>query len=478
MKIRITVAFCSILSFTVCASVLAQEAGTAPASAPTALPAPAEVQARVATIESVPQLLQLARRFENEKAWASAAIVWRRLTTLSPHNPNYLYSLTVNYALADDKSQAYNALLAIQQAGVGFDLTGEPRFANLHGTEVWDYLVKLHDSARNDSFGEGAVAFEIAPGDRLLESIAWDPVGKSFLLGSARDGVIYRSDRNGRLTAWANPEGESWWSIFDIKVDAARKFVWVTTAAIPHFKGYAAEMAGRASLLKLDLESGKLLAAYPAPNDRLPHILNSIAVSSKGFVVVGEGLRGQLFKLENDALVPLMAEPKLNSIRGMVFSPDDRILYFTDYERGLFGLEIARSTAFDLEAPGDAMLYSIEGLYMYEGQLVAIQNGFSPNRVARFKLSEDGHKIEQTVPVEANNPAFATPTIGTLVGNDLYYIANSQRSYYDSYGLLKGGKPLPPVKVFKTNVRHNWEFRRPSLPASVGPGPIRKPAGD
>lgn len=445
----------------------AQAAASSSAQAP--MPSAAEVQQRVAAVDDINVLVNAAKRFESENAWQNAAIVWRRVTTLSPHNPHYLYNLAVAYALADDKAQAYNVLLAVQRAGAAYDLAGEPRFANLHGTEVWDYLVELHKSALNDPFGEGSVAFELPPADLLLESLAYEPASGDFLFGSARDGAIYRRGKDGELSEWTRPQGDTWWSIFDIKIDAKRKHVWVTTAAVPHFKGYKADMAGRSALLKIDLGNGKLLAAYPAPDDGLPHILNTIAISSKGMVIVAEGLRGQLFKLEGDALRPLMAERKLNALRGMVFSPDDKILYFADYERGLFGLELARGTAFDVAYPDNSILYGIEGLYMYEGQLVAIQNGIRPERVMRFKLGEDGHAIEMGVPVESANPAFATPTLGTLVDNHLYYIANSQRSYYDSYGLRKGSRELPPVKVFKTDVRFNWDFKPPSLPSSLSP---------
>jgi hypothetical protein len=433
--------------------------------------ASSEVQEQVSGMQDPIALQRLAKQFETDQKWAEAAIAWRRLSSLSPHNPAYLYNQSVNFALANDKAQAYHILLTSQRAGLGFKLGDEPRFANLHGTEVWDYLIKLHASALDEPFGEGEVAFEIAPADRLLESVAYDPVSKSILLGSARDGVIYRRGSDGKLEEWSRPQGDSWWSIFDIKVDAARQFVWATTSAIPHFSSYKPEMAGRAALLKLDLKTGDLIEAYPPPDDGLPHLLNSIAISSKGMVVVSDGMRAQLFKFENDELVPLMAERRLNSLRGMTFSADGGILYFADYERGLFGLDLARGSAFDVGYPKDVNLYGIEGLYLYENQLVAIQNGLRPQRIMRFKLSDDGHRVEMGVPLDSAKEAFATPTLGALVGDDLLFIANSQRGYYDGFGLLKGARPLPPTRIFRSDVRFNWDFKPPSLPASLAPTP-------
>ncbi len=436
-----------------------------------------DVQAQVAGMSDSKTLFQLARKFETEAKWADASVVWRRLNALSPHNPTVLYNLIASYAMANDKSQAYHLLLATQGAGLGYDLPAEPRFSNLHGTEIWDYLVKLHTSAKDDAFGEGSVAFELPAADRLLESIAYDPQSKSFLLGSARDGVIYRRGADGKLTAWAQPQGQQWWSVFDIEVDAQRKVVWVTTAAIPHFKGFKAEMTGRSSLLKIDLATGKLIAAYAPPSDGLPHMLNSIALSSKGDLIVSEGMRGQLFKFDNDQLVALMAEPKITSIRGLAFSEDGDTLYFADYERGLFGLDLKRGTAFDIAYGGNVVLYGIEGLFVYENQLVAIQNGINPQRVMRFKLVDDGRRIEMGIALDAANASFATPTLGAVVDDDLYFIANSQRSYYDSYGLLKGDRQLPDTKVFKSNLRYNWDFKPPSLPNTLAPAPKASSGG-
>lgn len=459
-------ALCAALALSAAAHVRAQALPPGTSSSPAVSTG---LQAQLAQMKDPAALRQLALEYQAKQEWANEAAVWLRLHTLYRHNPTYVYNLAVAYALADDKAQGYHVLLVAQRAGLGFDLEKETRFSNLHGTEVWDYLVKLHKAAREDAYGGGELAFEIAPGDRLLESIAHDPRSDTFLLGSGRDGIIWRSDRNGRLTEWAKPQGDTWWSIFDVKVDAERGHVWATTAAIPHFKGYKAEWAGRSALLKIDLADGKLIQAYRAPADGLPHILNGIAVSPQGQVVVAEGMRGQLFKLEAEKLEPLMAQPQLNALRGLVFSADGRTLYFADYERGLFGLDLARNTGFDVADDGKQILYGIEGLYMYEGQLVAIQNGFVPQRVTRFKLDQSGRKIEMGVPLDAAQPAFATPTLGTLVDDELYFIANSQRGYYDSFGLRKGSMALPPVKIYRSDVRFNWDFQPPSLPESLNP---------
>ncbi|MBX3726708.1 MAG: hypothetical protein KF823_12420 [Xanthomonadales bacterium] len=422
-------------------------------------------------ITDVNALVAMASRLQTEGEFDGAVRVWERVRQLRPHNPHYVFELVAAYAGKGDLPQAYNALLIMQRAGAAYDLAGDARMAPLRGTEVWDYLVALFDDAREKAFGDGELAFELAPRDLLLESIARHPGNGDFLFGSARDGVIYRRGRDGQVQPWARPQGESWWGLFDLRVDAGRGVLWATTAAVPHFQGFKAEQGGRSALLKLSLEDGSLIAAYPAPEDGLPHVLNTIAVSPRGQVIVAEGLRGQLFRLGESALEPLMAEPRLNRLRGLAFSGDGNTLYFSDYDMGLFGLDLTRGMAFDVRHPGAVILHGIEDIFVYEGQIVAIQSGTSPQRVLRIKLDDAGRAIAQAVPIEANQPGFDSPTRGVLVDDQLYYIANTQRGYYDSYGLLRSGRELPPVRVFRTPVRFNWDFEPPRLPDHLVPRP-------
>src|SRR5690606_39269384 len=60
------------------------------------------------------------------------------------------------------------------------------------------------------------------------------------------------------------------------------------------------------------------------------------------------------------------------------------------------------------------------------------------------------------MPIDAANPAFDLPTYGTLVGNDLYFIANSQKNHYGQYGDLKDKDALEAVRIFRSNVRFAW----------------------
>ncbi len=426
-------------------------------------------------LQDVRMLKSLAQQAERSQDWQAAARIWRRLSELRPQRGDFLYNMAAMHALLDQKTPAYDALLRLQRAGFAYRLEADERLRNLHGTEVWDYLVTLNNGALDAPFGEGEVAFEVAPNDLLLDSMTWDPKGQVFLFGSARDGKVYRRKADGTLEAFTEPDPEHAGAVTALAVDAQRNTLWVASAAIPHFQGFQAGKAGKAHLVKYDLGSGRRQATYPLPEDRLPHVPAVLAVAGDGRVYIGEGLRGQLFLFNGEAVEPLLAEVRLGGIRGLTLSADGRILYFADVDQGVFGLELARKTAFDLRRPPTVTLAGVEGLYAYEDQLVLVQSGMSPRRVMRLKLEEEGRSVAQAVPIEANHPAFEAPTWGVVRGDDLFFIANSQRRHYDGYGLPKSTAGREPLKVFRTPIRYNWDFEPPQLPPEVRERLLGKP---
>src|SRR5690606_16341298 len=150
-------------------------------------------------VQDTGMLVGLAQQAERNQDWQAAARIWKRLTVLRPQRGDYLYNAAAMYALLDQKSPAYDALLKLQSAGHAYRLEQDDRFRSLHGTEVWTYLVTLNNGALDATFGEGSVAFELPPSDLLLDSMTYDPHGKAFLFGSARDGKVYRRKDDGNL---------------------------------------------------------------------------------------------------------------------------------------------------------------------------------------------------------------------------------------------------------------------------------------
>ncbi len=157
------------------------------------------------------------------------------------------------------------------------------------------------------------------------------------------------------------------------------------------------------------------------------------AVTHKGDVYASDSRAPALYRIPagRDTLEQFLETPLLLSGQGLAFSPDERRLYVADYSRGIIRVNLADRTAALLPAADTVLALGIDGLYYHDGALIGIQNGVTPHRVARLELSADGERIERSAALERGHPRHHEPTLGALVGGDLYYVANSQ---YERFG--------------------------------------------
>ena len=402
-------------------------------------------------------------------------LVWslQRLATLMPNTGELKLALASVYAQQGDTAKTYDVLLHMQQQGFGYDLAQNPAFDKVKGTRVWDYIAQ-NLKANLQPFGEGKVAFTLPKGDYLFESLAFDPARKEFLAGSVREGKIYRVGADGKLRDFITPGPDNGlWSVYAMAADSANDALYVASTSSEYFKGFSQNDYGKAGVFKFRLSTGKLVNKYLLEPAGRPRTLSSIAVGRNGQVFAADGLGSIIYRLDGGALKVMVENPKLTSIRGLAVSGDGKRLYFADYALGVFGVDLAAGKGFDLEySPNRLVLGGIDGLYSYgDDALVAIESGMSPKRIMRLRLDASGHKIEKAMPVDASNPAFELPTYGVVDGDALYFVANSQKNGYDSYGIAKDPAKLEGVRVFRSDLRFAWDESVTKSPLAAGAKP-------
>ncbi|WP_331652212.1 hypothetical protein [Dokdonella sp.] len=407
-------------------------------------------------MQSPAALLRAAALYKQGDDLDRLAWTLERLTAFEPNVGELKLALATTYARQGEKTKAYDLLLGMQRVGYGYDLAENADFAKISGTKVWTYIT---DGLKTNlkPFGEGKVAFSLPAGDHLYESLAWDPVRKQLLVGSVRDGTIMRADADGKLTDFIAAGADGLWSVYAMAVDADDDALYVASTASLYFKGFSQANYGQAGVFKFRLSNGKLLEKYLLPSGAQPNTLSSLA-ARKGLVFAADGLHNVIYRLDGGALKPMVANPKLTSVRGLALSDDGKTLYFADYALGIFGVDLAAGKPFDLKYdPAKLALGGIDGLSWYDHRLVAIQSGMSPRRVMRIALADDMKTVTAAMPLDAANPAFELPTYGAVAGDSLYFVANSQKNAYDSYGSPKDERKLEPVKVFRTDLRFAWD---------------------
>lgn len=456
------------LALALCGPALAQTPATTaqtPASQPAAKPDPAEVVAALAKLTDVDRLKRLVIYYRQQGDTMAQIAALERLVQLRPHLGGYRLELAAVYAGQAKKSYSYTQLVELQNAGYAYDIGRDTRFAKVSDTEVWDYLVKNFDANRAH-FGNGIVAYTLPKEDLLIESLAYDPARKQLLVGSAREGAVYRVGEGGKLSPLVTAdEKNGMWAVYDIAVDAKHNALWVASTAVPHYLRYKPESdLGRAGIFKFELSSGKFLKSYLSPvTPAQPFFLSSIAVGSDGAVYAADGVNNAIYQVRDDKFQRLLHAPHLTSIRGLAVSPDGARLYFGDHELGIFGIDLATGKPFDVAVPAKLALGGIESLLWYQDGLMVVQSAMNPARAMYLPLSPNGYAVAGVKPVEANNPEFRTLGLSTLGDGKLYIIANSQKANYDRFGLLKKKELLQPTRIVATDVELSMKLAEPPI---------------
>lgn len=433
-----------IFALTLCLALGGMQArAQALPSAPPPLPTDTELE--LSRIDNVVELMARAKGWYDEGDLRRYTYALERLVALRPYNGAFMFKLAQAYGERDMKTPAYDLLLRMQAQGLSYDPSTLPEvFEPIASTNAYKYIVEGLQ-ANASPWGQGKVVTTVDSDVELLESLAYDSKAKRFLLGSARSGQILAVDSEGNASERAKPANAGdWWGVLALAVDDQRDALWLASTMLPHFAGYDREQLGRGVIVKLKLSSGEMLERFEIPGDGKPHLVGALSVAPQsGTVYAVDGVSNQLYRIKGSAIEPLVALPASVNLRGIAIDPAESFLYLSDYELGLLAADMNKNEVINLKLDGQNF-GGIEHLSWYQDHLIAVQNVNQPKRISRYTLTADGNAVTRVMPLEANKPELVEPTVGTLVGDDFYFIANSQRDFYGPDGkLISGAQPQP-----------------------------------
>lgn len=368
---------------------------------------------------------------------------------LYPYDHRIMVQLVAGYALQNEKSKAYNLMLGMQQQGIGFDFNQLPQTESIRGTESYKYINDLLiKNAEGGSISERR--FLLPPEAKLTEAISFDPQQQHFIIGTVREPGIMVLDQSGiRVPNAPDFSRHVEYGVFDLAVDASRRHLWASTSAVPQQLGYKTSDFGKNALLKLDLDSGDLLASYRIKPDGSPHGMGNIALASDGTVYLADLRSPAVYQLPPDAeqLTVLAVGPALPNIHGIALNEQDQLLYLADQNRGLAFIDLQDNRPYLMGAPETLNLGGIEGIDYWNNHLIIIQPGMRPARVMQILLGNNGRGIVTAEPIDANHEDFHAPNFGVIAGDHYHYLAASHWTAYDLRGNRLPGSQVDPVPV-------------------------------
>ena len=396
---------------------------------------------------------QQAVKAYKEKDYAGFLENMKVAVSLRPTHQTYIYNLAVAYALVGNKKEALTWLARGAAMGLIYAVADDEDFNSVKESAEFKAILKKIESNRLP-ITNSSIAFTVREKGLIPESVAYDPVAKNFYLSSVHKRKILSIDSKGEVKEFATAR-DGLWSVMGMKVDAGRRHLWVCTVAHPQMENYREEDQGKTAIFKYDLRTGRLVKKYLLSNKPKPHWLGDLVVNSRGDVYATDSVSPAIYTIarRKDELELFMEADGFVSPQGLALAADEKHLFMADYSKGIFVIDLQTKNYLNLPPPRDSTLLGIDGLYAYKGDLIAVQNGINPHRVIRLSLNRSASAVERFEVVEANNPLFDEPTLGVIIKDTFYYVANSQWGAIDNKGQLAPAEKLREPVVLKMKLR-------------------------
>lgn len=392
-----------------------------------------------------------ARRAYEAKAFPDYLSSMEKANAARANHPRLIYNLASAYAMNGQDENALQTLERLARMGLGYAIEKDDDFKRLADHPKFKDLLKTFVVNRGH-IGASERAFELKDTDLITEGVAHDVKTGTFYVSSVHQRKIISVRKDGSVRDFSS-ETDGLWGVFGIRVDPKRRQLWVTTMAAPAMKGFVESERGQSAIFRYDLDSRRLVKKYILPAGER-HALGDLAFDDSGRIYATDSASPVVYTIDpkSDEISELVRSDIFVSLQGVAADPKGRWIYVADYSKGIFSIDPASKKITQLMATEDITLLGIDGLYLYGsgGDLIAIQNGVTPNRVVRFTLS--GDRISRFKTLAAGHPDFMEPTLGVMSGDHFYYIANSQWPLVGEKGELDREKLKRPV-VLKIDLK-------------------------
>jgi DNA-binding beta-propeller fold protein YncE len=376
---------------------------------------------------------------------------FKKAAEVAPNHLEVMYNLARGHALVGNKAEALAILSKIVGLGLSMDIQENKDFDSIRASNEFKQLMIRVEKA-GKPVGNSTTAFTIPERDLIPEGMAYDPTTRHFYLGSIHKRKIVGIDKSGKSKDFTKERQDGLWGVLGMKVDVRRNVLWANSAAGPEEK----EFNGYSGVFKYDLATRKLIRKYVLDNKPQGHLLNDLAINSRGDVFITDSATGAVYMIsqQRDELELFVQPGEFIYPNGITLSDDEKRLFVADWSKGISVISIDSRSVVPLSHPENVTLAGIDGLYFYENSLIAVQNGPSPARVIRFLLNADMNRVESANTIESNNTLFSIPTTGAITGGAFYYIANSHIDVYKD-GVFTSVEKLRPVTILKSPLKKN-----------------------
>ena len=371
--------------------------------------------------------------------WVAFITELEAAQTIRPYSLYVWRNRILARLLANRIDEAVTLAEKIAVRGLVMEFDGHPAFELLTDNPAFPSIAaRMAENAA--SFGNVNTIVEISDRTLLPEALAYDKNQIAYL-GSVRSGKILSTPHNRsepKIVAVA-PGG-----VFDI--EARGDMLWVAVNNQLAYENRDAENAF-ASVMAINKKKGAFERDIRVQEEAT--LLGDIEIAKDGTIYASDSITPRLFRMlpDTDSLEVFVENPHFVNLQGIALDEQHNRLFVADYLTGLFVIDANTGTVNAIGNTIDAHLGGIDGLYLYKGDLIAIQNGTTPQRIIRIGLSDDGLKAVRFDRLQQNLEGWNEPTHGAFIDEAFHYIATSNWSSYGQDWNIREGANLHPVRI-------------------------------
>ena len=378
-------------------------------------------------------------------------LAWRAAQKSRPNDPELMYLLARAQSLSGRPGDALVMLRRLAQMGVATDAKTSDDFRRVRDLPGWAEVESLMNNAgaspaaRLSSAAPGAspatprgrstpnvaapmearraadpgVVGEGADTMRLTTpaidpvGLAYDSASRRFVVGDGHDNKLIVADEvfnhvNDLIGATSAGFGR----LSGVEIDTRRGDLWVTSS----------EANGVASVHKLQLVSGRVLARLDMPASLKPIAISDFAVLESGGLLLLDSTGGRLVPVKSVAGPFERAIPLKVTGAASLAAAEGKV--YVAHARGLSVVELSGGRVVEVAAPAGASLGGLRRIRWTRGTLLALQENGDTTRMVRIRLSRRGQAVTAIEPLDRG--AASAGTALTISRDAAYYVATTK----------------------------------------------------
>ena len=283
----------------------------------------------------------------------------------------------------------------------------------------------------------------------FAEGIDIDSRNGAIYVTSIRHRNVYVVDADQQLRPFVQlpSSGYAMSAATGVVVDGARERLWIVTAGLRHMAAYRPSDSASSELVEVGLADGVVHRRWTLGDGT--GTPGEIALTPTGDVLVSDGTRGVLYRLDSGAVAPrTVRSPLLRSPQGIAVSSDGRVAWVADWSRGILRWNLETDTITAVPLHDGQILRGVDGLRRAGERLIGVQNGTDRARIVAIALSPAGDRIADIQTLDRAPAYEGEPTVCAIHGDRYVFVASSSWPFFKETGERRAGTgSLPPVVV-------------------------------